>query len=90
MINNDLDKIVETLENIAKLGNGDKYGNSIGNTMALEILPIAIKLKERFNKPIEYSDSVRYARKIESQWTFDNIALSLFVSSVVSNYINKD
>lgn len=33
-----LDEMARAFEVLAKLGNGDRYGNSIGNTIALEAL----------------------------------------------------
>jgi hypothetical protein len=38
-----LDMVVDVLERIARLGNGDQYGNSEGNIIAIELLK---KLKE--------------------------------------------
>ena len=67
----------EVLEQLAKLGNGDKYGNSIGNTIAInalaktpeqclaEVKVQAIKeMVKNFNK--DYSLGTSLLRKIEN------------------------
>lgn len=35
-----LKQVIEILEQIARLGNGDKYGNSTGNSLALDALKL--------------------------------------------------
>ena len=35
------------LDTIAKLGNGDRYGNSVGNTLAIEAIAILDKLDKQ-------------------------------------------
>ena len=37
-----LNHCLVTLDKLAKLGNGDQYGNSVGNTMALKSLRLIL------------------------------------------------
>ena len=48
--NAELEKVRDIAEKIAKLGNGEYYGNSHGNTLGIEIITILDKLLGKTTK----------------------------------------
>ena len=43
---NKLQTVLDTLEKIACLGNGDKHGNSVGNVLAIEVIAIVKEMMQ--------------------------------------------
>lgn len=61
-----MDKVFDLLDQIAKLGNGQHYGNSIGNTLALDaIAALKEAIKQHDAEPVAW----RY-KIIPPDWTY--------------------